>query len=103
MVIRYDEKGKIFTEVVTKEDLPVLLMTRTQRIEGCVHVRANSRLKDALNNSERFIAVTSARVFNDQGDLQYECEFLAVNLEEVVWVTPLHAILEKSEDGGEQA
>jgi len=50
MVIGFeDEKGKIFTEVVTKLPVPIMMQTTTHRVLGNIHVRPDQRLKDELD------------------------------------------------------
>jgi hypothetical protein len=88
MVIRYDDKGKFFTEIISKENVAVIVQTSTHRIEGFMHVRAGYRIKDELNSEDKFVALTEAKVYNPRGDLEYQTEFLAVNIEEVIWVMP---------------
>ena len=34
MSIRFDDKGKFFTDVISKEAVPVLIQTPTNRIQG---------------------------------------------------------------------
>jgi hypothetical protein len=94
MVIRYDDKGKFFTEVVSKENVPVIVQTTTNRIEGFMHVRSGYRIKDELNSEDQFIAITEANIFGAQGDVEYQTDFLAVNIQEVIWVMPDNRIKE---------
>ena len=89
MNIRYDEKGKVFTTIVSKDAVPVVLQTLLHRIEGNMFVRQEERVKDALDKSTRFLAVTEAAVFNSQGQRIYETDFLVVNCDQIVWLFPL--------------
>jgi hypothetical protein len=89
MKIHYDEKGKFFTDVITKEPVPVVIQTLAHRIEGNVHVRVGQRFKDELNNSEeQFLAVTEATIYNTNGETLYTAPFLTVNRKLIVWVLP---------------
>jgi hypothetical protein len=88
MHTRYDEKGKYFTKVVTKETVSVVLKTVQGKIQGNVHVRPDKRLLDEMNESSQFVAITEARVFNEQGDLEYQTEFLSLNRKHIIWVIP---------------
>lgn len=88
MVTQYDEKGKIFTQVITKKPVPVIIQTATHRIRGTVHVRPDERVIDELNNSSNFIAVTEARVMGDNEEQLYGCEFLTLNKEQIIWIIP---------------
>ena len=88
MSIHFDEKGKFYTEVVPKEPVPVRLQTLTHRIQGNVHVRPGERLKDELNQSVQFVAVTDAVVYGPSGDEICRAEFLIVNIDQIMWLTP---------------
>jgi predicted esterase YcpF (UPF0227 family) len=93
MSIRYDEEGKIFTNIIPKEILHAVIQTVNQRILGNVYVRPEDRLKDELNRAEQFLAVTDAVVMDQAGLHQlYECGFLAVNRDHIVWLMPTDEI-----------
>ena len=96
MTVRYDNKGKFFTQVVSKDDIPAIIQTNTNRICGRMYVRPDERIKDELNKPEQFLAVTDARVFDLEGCLLYSTDFLAVNRDQVVWVIPEHDLHEQS-------
>ena len=68
MNIRYDDKGKFFTDVITKDAVPSIIQTLVSRIQGNMHVRINERVKDELNRGEQFLAVTNAKIFNLEGE-----------------------------------
>ncbi len=97
MSMHVDYKGKYFTDVISKDVERATIQTLTVRIVGDVHVRPGVRLKDEINKGERFIAVTRARVFNARGEEIYQSDFLAVNLDQVVWISP-----ENSREGESQ-
>jgi len=88
MVTHYDEKGKIFTQVVSKRPVQVLIQTIQSKIRGTIHIRPDSRVKDELNGSESFIAVTDAVIYNNQNEEQYRSTFLVVNVTHIIWVIP---------------
>ena len=89
MVTQYDEKGKIFTQVVAKAPVLVTIQTVNQVIRGSIHVRPESRVKDELNNGkEEFIAVTDAVVYNANDEEIYRCSFLVVHRTHIIWVIP---------------
>jgi hypothetical protein len=89
MDFRVDQKGKYYTERVTKKTLQVIIATATNIIRGTVHVMRNLRLKDELNNDERFIAVTGAEVYDMSGQTRlHSNEVLLLNKDLVVWVLP---------------
>ena len=99
MGTRYDEKGKIFTDVVPKEPVRVVIQTTTmQRIQGNVFVRPDERVKDELNHDERFLAVTEARVYDHYGNLIQQCAFIAVNRDQIAWLIPQEKSGNEEED-----
>ena len=100
MAIYFDDKGKFFTDIVSKEPVSVIIQTITHRIQGLMHVRPGERLKDELNCSERFVAVTEATVFSGAGEVLYHSGFLAVNQEHIVWIIPNEDLANDQESGG---
>jgi hypothetical protein len=89
MSTHYDEKGKIFTDVITKEPIHVVIQTTTmQRIHGIMFVSPHERVKDELNRAERFLAVKDASVHDHQGNLIHQCAFIAVNRDQIAWLIP---------------
>lgn len=94
MVTQYDEKGKIFTQVVSKEPILVVIQTGQVIVRGLIHVRPDTRLKDELNNlRERFVAVTDASVTNLHGEELYRSNFLVLNIDQIIWITPQDQLL----------
>jgi hypothetical protein len=83
-----DEKGKLFTEVVTKIPVQVTVQTTTHQLIGNIHVRPDQRLKDELNGEEPFIAVTDASILDADGKIVLRTNFLAVRRDQIVWVMP---------------
>ena len=88
MTVEYDEKGKIFTEVVTKVAIPSVVQTTQQLIRGNVHVRRDERLKDELDRDELFLAITDASVIGADGQTLHQANFMAVRRAQIVWVMP---------------
>ena len=88
MSIHYDEKGKIFTHVISKNPVLATIQTLTHRIQGTVHVREGDRLIDELTNAGQFLAVTGATIFTFSGQALYRSEFLTVNRDHIVWLLP---------------
>lgn len=93
MVTHYDEKGKIFTQVVSKQPVRVIIQTIQNKIRGVIYIRPDSRVKDELNDSERFLAVTNAVVFNSQEEEIHRSNFLVINTNHIVWVIPEEEII----------
>ncbi|HVN54125.1 MAG TPA: hypothetical protein VMT46_07320 [Anaerolineaceae bacterium] len=88
MITEFDDKGKIFTNVIAKKPVPAVVQTLTHRIHGEVHVRPSERLKDEMNRSEKFLAITDAIVYDTRGQEIYRCGFLTLNRDQIVWLIP---------------
>lgn len=84
----FEPKGKIFTDVITKEPTDIILQTCSHRVEGKLYVRPNRRLKDEINEQELFVAITDAVVYNNDGEMIYQSKFIAVNQSQIVWIIP---------------
>ena len=100
MSIRFDDKGKFFTDVVSKESVPVIIQTVTHRIQGMLHVRPEERLTDEINKGERFFAITEATIFETSGEPLFQCEFFTINRRHIVWILPADQMA-PVEHGGE--
>jgi hypothetical protein len=92
MSIRFDEKGKFFTDFVSKEVVEVVIQTPTNLIKGRIHVHPDERLSDEINHAELFIAVTEASILNLSGAELYRCGFMALNREHIIWLLPENEI-----------
>ena len=101
MSIRYDSKGKYFTDIITKDTIPSIIQTLVTRIQGNLHVRANERVKDELNRDEQFLAVTNAVVYDLKGQRIYDAKFLLVNREHIIWVIADDENSTYRQEGGE--
>lgn len=88
MSVRYDDKGKYFTDVITKDPVPSIVQTLINRIQGNLHVRISDRVTDELNRDEKFIAVTDAEIYDLHGQKIYDVEFMLVNSDQVIWIVP---------------
>ena len=88
MTIEYDEKGKFYTNVIQKVAVPAIVQTTKNLIRGMVHVRQDERLKDELENSEDFIAMTNVEVLDADGKTVFSGSFLAIQKDQIVWVMP---------------
>lgn len=95
MIRDFDEKGKIFTNVVSKNPVDAIIQTWTHLIQGEVYIKPDERLKDELNRSEQFVAVTNAKIFDTQGNSLYECQFLTINKDQIIWIIPAKDLKEK--------
>lgn len=95
MVTQYDDKGKIFTQVISKKPMRVLIQTDRHQIEGIIHIRPTERLIDELNHSQTFIAITDAIIRSLTSEEVVSSEFLSVNVDHVAWVLPVDALQAK--------
>lgn len=90
----FEEKGKIYTQVVSKSPIKIVLQTLTNRIYGNMYVRVGDRLKDELDSAVHFMAVTDVEVFDAAGvQLILKTNFMAVNFQHIIWVVPEEEIL----------
>lgn len=88
MTIEYDDKGKVFTDVVSKVAIPAIVQTTQQLLRGNVHVHRDERLKDELDRDELFLAMTDVSVVTADGQVVHTSRFLAVRRAQIVWVMP---------------
>ena len=100
MSTHYDEKGKFFTNIISKKNVPVRIQTIHNRIDGKVHIRRGERLKDELNTSEQFLAVTDAIIYDNDNAELCRVDFLALNRNNIIWIFPKSG---NDENGGGQA
>ncbi len=92
MVTQFDDKGKIFTQVISKKPYSVIIQTTRQVIRGVIHVRPTERVIDEINHSLKFIAVTEATVSDLDGKLLYESSFVTLNTDQIIWILPVDEI-----------
>ncbi len=88
MSLEFNEKGKYFTDIISKTAIPAVIQTVLHRIEGSIHVRMDERVKNELDRNEPFLAVTNAKVFHLDGTLLCETDFMTVSRSQIVWVIP---------------
>jgi len=100
MTIRFDDKGKFFTDVVNKEAVQVIIQTTTNVLRGKIHIVPGRRLKDEINQFEGFFAVTEAIVYNPAGKEIYRSKFVTVNREMIIWVLPENELNQPESAGG---
>jgi len=104
-----DRRGKIFTEVISKNEIPALIQTVTHLVQGHIYIHPNIRLVDELNRAKEFIPVTQAVVLGPDGKELYRAEFMTLRTSQIVWVFPqeeeqssmlgLHRSEAKGDDG----
>jgi hypothetical protein len=88
MTIEYDEKGKIFTDIITKRPIYATVQTTSHLMRGHIHVRHDQRIKDELDLQEKFLAVTDVNVLAPDGHILFQAPFLAINRAHIIWVLP---------------
>ena len=88
MTIEYDEKGKIFTDIVSKVAIYATIQTTMHMLRGRIHVRRDQRIIDELDINENFIAITDVTVLGADGQTLFQVPFLAVRRSHIVWVIP---------------
>ncbi len=95
MTIEYNEKGKYFTNIISKETVPAKIQTLTHLVDGEVHVRQGQRLKDEMDLAEPFLAVTNATLYTNDGHIFLRTNFIAIKREQIIWVTPSDDVLKE--------
>ncbi len=95
MCTEYDEKGKYFTNIITKEAVAAKIQTVTHLVEGEIHVRHDQRLKDEMDLAEPFLAVTNATLYTSDGQVFLRTNFIAIRREQIVWVATSDDILKE--------
>jgi len=88
MTIEYDEKGKIFTDIVSKIAIYATIQTTQHMLRGRIHVRRDQRIIDELDLDENFIAITDVSILGADGQTLFQAPFLAVRRSHIVWVIP---------------
>jgi hypothetical protein len=100
MSLRFDEKGMFFTEIVSKEAVEVIIQTPTNQLRGNIHIRPGERLRDEINESETFLAITEVIIYDLDHQEQYHCDFLALNREHIIWMLPCDRMSQPSNHSG---
>ncbi|MGH2581419.1 MAG: hypothetical protein ACRDFQ_00810 [Anaerolineales bacterium] len=62
------ERGKIFTDVVQKVGVKVIIQTHTNQIRATLHKRNDRRTIDKLNDSDPFLPLTDVIVLDAAGE-----------------------------------
>ncbi len=88
MSYEYDEKGKLFTNIVSKRPVPAMIQTATHLVRGIIHIRRDERVKDELERDDLFLAVTDAEVLDAAGEVLQSASFLAIRRTQIVWLLP---------------
>jgi len=98
VTIEFDDNGKIYTDIISKTPVHVIIQTSSHRIHGNIHVSQNRRLKDELDLPDTFIAITDAVICMPDGQALYHANFLAVQRNEIIWVIPDGEVTDPSKE-----
>ena len=66
----------------------VTILSQSYRIEGLIDLIPGARLTDFMNHSNRFIAVTDARVFDQKDNQILEAKFIDVLVDNIEIIFP---------------
>jgi len=88
MTFEYDDKGKFFTDIISKTPVDVFVQTTNGLVQGILHIHRDERLKDELDRDEIFLALTGASVISADGEVLYKNDFIAIHRGQIVWVMP---------------
>ncbi len=88
MSLEFNDKGKYFTDIISKVAVPAIIQTTLHRIEGSIHVRLDGRVKDELDQNQPFLAVTGAKIYNSDGTLLHQADFMTIARRQIIWVVP---------------
>ena len=94
MVTQFEEKGKIFTQRITKDQREVIIITGTHKITGIIHIHLDLRLIDELNESGHFMAITDAKIMDLNDNVLYKSNFLTINTDQIIWILPVEEIIQ---------
>jgi hypothetical protein len=89
MYAAYDDRAKVFTNVITKKPIDVLIQTTQNKIRGKVHIRLEDRFLDEINREKMFIPVTEAIFLDTEGNEIQRTNFLVVNRTQIIWMIPV--------------
>ena len=89
MVTHFDENGKIYTDIIQKQAIWVMIQLSQSRIHGAVFLRSNERIKEALDEAGPFLALTQVEVLSADGQtVDKKANFLVVNKSQIIWLMP---------------
>jgi hypothetical protein len=100
LTIEYDDKGKLYTNIIQKTKVAATIQTVLQRIQGHIHVSNEQSLKDELEQNESFLAVTASTIINPEGEAPQQNKFIVIQRSHITWVVQ---DLNRSEDHEEES
>jgi hypothetical protein len=74
--------------VISKVAVQATIQTTSHIMRGRVHVRRDQRIKDELDQNEKFLAVTDVSVLGQDGQTIFQAPFMAVQRAHIIWVIP---------------
>jgi hypothetical protein len=87
------QESKTGDHWIEKTSIAAIISTSDQTIIGSLHVNPRKRLKDELNiASDRFLAVTDARLYDTASRPLGEIEFLLVSISHIISIAPLEGV-----------
>lgn len=95
--MRIDAKGKYYTKRVSTDELAVVVRTKHGTIHGFIHIHPNNRLSDEVEREGTFLPLTDVHVEAADGT-SFKTEFLALNKDAAIWITPAEAMEEIHDD-----
>ena len=81
-------KAYNYSQKIEKEAVEVVIKTKGDFIFGFLHIRPIVRIIDDLLNAEKFVAVTNATIYDSQGKVLFQTNFMALNRDDVTYVIP---------------
>lgn len=79
--------------------MPVTIQLSTHRVHGDIHIRPDERLKDELDKTSGFLAITSIQVFSMDGKtLEMQSDFMLINSNEIIWIIPDEDLINPESD-----
>jgi hypothetical protein len=91
MTVEYDEKGKFYTDIVKKLPVSVVIQTTTHLVRGLLHVREGERLKNELERTEIFLAITAASLYGADDKILFTVPFIAIQRSQIIWIMPVNS------------
>lgn len=89
MSIQHDDKGKIFTNVIRKDPIKVIIQTNKHILFGTYHKGMEERLVDSIINNNQFVVLTDVKIQeNFGGEPKLESSFIVLNKKDIIWMVP---------------
>jgi hypothetical protein len=87
MTVQSGNRERGFRPLISTLQFPVIIQTQHNRIHGNLHTRESERIKDALNSTDNFIALTQVRILDIHGTIELrKSDFMAINRSHIIWV-----------------